>query len=148
MVKLLTYNTLEAVGTPNVSAFSAPKCRQKRAPSLAPRWGMTGGIIHDMRPGTLPPPSGPTPVSDSNADAVRDLGFKFNQVQREDPASAVLVPQVDAAARRRRVVFVALALLAVALLALISRNRLGVETVGGTTRPGGTFRAPSDRSIE
>lgn len=101
-----------------------------------------------MTPRTSPPKSLSTPAADSNADAVRDLGFKFNQVQREDPASAVLVPQVDAATRRRRVVFIALAVLAVALLALLSRNRLGVETVGGSTNRAAPFRAPSDRSFE
>ncbi len=57
-------------------------------------------------------------------------GVRFNRVQREEPAPAVLVPQVNPAQRRRRAIFVALVLVAVGLLLFVSINRLGVQTQG------------------
>lgn len=63
-------------------------------------------------------------------------GVRFNPVQREEPAPAVLTPQVDSAMRRRRAVFLALALAAVALLLFVSINRVGVQTQGSAGSKG------------
>ena len=76
----------------------------------------------------VPRSSGTNDTPPASADAV---GIRFNPVQREEPAPAVLTPQVDPAMRRRRAIFVALAVAALALLLFVSFNRLGVQTQGG-----------------
>jgi len=76
------------------------------------------------------------------------LGFKFNQVQGEEPAREIIVPQIDAATRSRRLLFIGLAVIAIVLLLFVSRNRLGVVTVGGEAKPNTTFRPPQDRRLE
>ena len=76
------------------------------------------------------------------------LGFKFNQVQGEEPAREIIVPQIDAATRSRRLLFIGLAVIAIVLLLFVSRNRLGVVTVGSEAKPNTTFRPPQDRRLE
>ena len=84
--------------------------------------------------------AGPKPsASDPGADG--GVGFKFNQVGRQEPAAQVLVPQVDPAMRRRRFFIVGLAILALIVLALIVANPFGFEKSGGSGR-GGEFNPP------
>jgi hypothetical protein len=69
-------------------------------------------------------------------------GFKFNPVGREEPASRVLVPQVDPAVRRRTRLIIGLAVIAIILLILLAANPFGVESAGGSGRGGGSFDPP------
>ena len=73
-------------------------------------------------------------------------GIRFNAVQRDEPAAVVLTPQVDPALRRRRALFLALAVAAIALLLFVSLNRLGVQTQGGDGGRKGARFGPSPES--
>ena len=57
--------------------------------------------------------------SDRPASSSGEPGFRFNKVMGEEPAQKVLVPQIDAAARRQRLLFIGLAALAIAMLFLV-----------------------------
>lgn len=61
-------------------------------------------------------------------------GFRFNSIA-EEPTRQVLTPRVDPAARRRTLVILILAVLAVLLLAFLTINPFGTETRNGS--PGG-----------
>ena len=74
-------------------------------------------------------------------------GFKFNQVGREETTTQVLAPRVDAATRRRTVQMIALAVVALALLILVSIVRLGVDRKDGGAPPAAEF-GPQDRPID
>ena len=75
-------------------------------------------------------------------------GFKFNQVGREETTTRVLTPQVDAATRRRTGRMIALAVVALALLVLVSIVRFGVDRRGGGAPPRRAEFGPQERPID
>ena len=96
----------------------------------------------------MPEPTDQQPQERRHSGGTEGLGFKFNQVQGEEPAREIIVPRIDAATRGRRLLFIGLAVIAITLLLFVSRNRLGVVTVGGEAKPSTTFRPPQDRGFE
>jgi len=99
------------------------------------------------RPAPPDAPAHPKPAPDEGG----GIGFKFNQVGRDDPAPEVLVPQVDPGVRRRAVVAALLALAAILLLIVVSARRFGVESGGGGGGGGGDRPGsfgPRDRPID
>jgi len=66
-------------------------------------------------------------------------GFRFNAVA-EEPTREVLTPRVDPAARRRALIIVVFAVIAVALLAFLTLNPLGTQTRDGSGGKSREFR--------
>ena len=68
-----------------------------------------------------------TPPAATGKETAGGPGIKFNHVGREEPAKEVLTPQIDPALRRRRIGFIFLALIALAVLIAVSLIRFGLS---------------------
>jgi hypothetical protein len=67
---------------------------------------------------------------------------RFNAVGRDELAREVLVPKTDPAVRRRTVIILGFALLALFALVLVVANPFGVTRGGGSGSSGRSFDPP------
>ena len=77
------------------------------------------------------------------------VGFKFNSTGTDDTSTEILEPQVDSAAKTRRLLLIAV--IAVAILGMLGvsflRNPISMDDLFGR-RKGPIFQAPTDHRPE
>jgi len=77
--------------------------------------------------------------SSSAGNAQGTGGLRFNQVGGDEPAQQILVPKMDAAVRRRTILFAGIAIFAILVLVLLIANPFGIRRMGGSGGSGGEF---------
>ena len=83
-----------------------------------------------------------------NAGGSESSGFKgFNKTGREDTASVVLRPQVDAASRQRYALLIAVAVVLIAVMGYVAFSRSHLSFIPQSDSDSKTF-APGEHSVD